>query len=119
MCSSLSAILARPAYSRICGPGVNNWDASIAKSFRIVERVQLRVRIEAYNAFNHTQFAAVNTSAQFNPATGGVDHITTTGGTNVVLGGVGGDVIAAPGGDNIILGSPVKFTKENIDQFDF
>jgi len=52
------------------GPGVNNWDASIAKSFRIVERVQLRVRIEAYNAFNHTQFAGVNTSAQFNPATG-------------------------------------------------
>jgi hypothetical protein len=52
------------------GPGVNNWDASIAKSFRIVERVQLRVRIEAYNAFNHTQFGAVNTAAQFNPATG-------------------------------------------------
>jgi hypothetical protein len=52
------------------GPGVNNWDASIAKSFRIVERVQLRVRIEAYNAFNHTQFSGVNTSAQFNPATG-------------------------------------------------
>ena len=52
------------------GPGVNNWDASIAKSFRIVERVQLRVRMEAYNAFNHTQFAGVNTTAQFNPATG-------------------------------------------------
>ena len=52
------------------GPGVNNWDASIAKSFRIVERVQLRVRFEAYNAFNHTQFAGVNTTAQFNTVTG-------------------------------------------------
>jgi hypothetical protein len=52
------------------GPGINNWDASFAKNFRIVERVQLRVRMEAYNAFNHTQFAGVNTSAQFNPATG-------------------------------------------------
>jgi hypothetical protein len=52
------------------GPGVNNWDASIAKNFRIVERVTLRVRLEAYNTFNHTQFAGVNTSAQFNPATG-------------------------------------------------
>jgi hypothetical protein len=52
------------------GPGVNNWDASVAKNFRIVERVQLRVRLEAYNAFNHTQFVGVNTSPQFNPATG-------------------------------------------------
>jgi hypothetical protein len=52
------------------GPGVNDWDASIAKSFKIVERVQLRVRMEAYNAFNHTQFATVTTGAQFNPATG-------------------------------------------------
>ncbi len=52
------------------GPGVNNWDTSMAKSFRIVERVQLRIRLEAYNAFNHTQFSSVNTTAQFNPATG-------------------------------------------------
>jgi hypothetical protein len=52
------------------GPGVNNWDASLAKTFRIIERIHLLVRVEAYNAFNHTQFSAVNTSAQFNPATG-------------------------------------------------
>jgi hypothetical protein len=52
------------------GPGVNNWDASIAKSFKIAERAQLRVRTEAYNALNHTQFATVTTVAQFNPATG-------------------------------------------------
>ncbi|HTM48115.1 MAG TPA: carboxypeptidase regulatory-like domain-containing protein [Bryobacteraceae bacterium] len=52
------------------GPGVNNWDSSLAKTFQIVERVRLRVRVEAYNAFNHTQFSAVNTTAQFNPATG-------------------------------------------------
>jgi len=42
----------------------------MAKSFRIVERVQLRICLEAYNAFNYTQFSSVNTSAQFNPATG-------------------------------------------------
>ena len=42
----------------------------MAKSFRIRERVQLRVRLEGYNAFNHTQFSSVNTTAQFNPATG-------------------------------------------------
>ena len=52
------------------GPGVGNWDASMAKSFRIQERVQLRIRVEAYNAFNHTQFNGVNATAQFNPTTG-------------------------------------------------
>jgi hypothetical protein len=52
------------------GPGINNWDAALAKSFRLYEGLRLQFRAEAYNAFNHTQFAGVNTSAQFNPATG-------------------------------------------------
>ena len=43
----------------IRGPGVNN---------NIVERMELRLRLEAYNAFNHTQFSTVNTSAH--PSTG-------------------------------------------------
>jgi Ca2+-binding RTX toxin-like protein len=37
-------------------------------------------------------------------ATGGADVITSLGGTNVILGGVGADRIAAPAGTNIILG---------------
>ncbi|MBI3679449.1 MAG: TonB-dependent receptor [Acidobacteria bacterium] len=52
------------------GPGVNNWDAAIAKSFPIRESLRLQFRCEAYNVFNHTQFSAVSTAAQFNPATG-------------------------------------------------
>jgi Ca2+-binding RTX toxin-like protein len=47
-----------------------------------------------------TQVATTDTTA----ATGGVDGITTTGGTNVVLGGVGGDRITAAGVANIVLG---------------
>jgi hypothetical protein len=54
----------------IRGPGLNNWDSALAKNFRIVERLRLQLRLEAYNAFNHAQFTTVNTTAQFNPATG-------------------------------------------------
>ena len=48
------------------GPGINNWDASLFKNFRIAaERLRGQFRVEAYNVFNHTNFSAVNTSAQF------------------------------------------------------
>ena len=52
------------------GPGFNNWDLSMSKNFALGknEARGLRVRVEAYNALNHTQFAGVNTAAQFNAA---------------------------------------------------
>jgi hypothetical protein len=53
----------------IRGPGVNNWDMALSKRFTLKsERRFVQFRAEAYNAFNHTQFAGVNTSASFNPA---------------------------------------------------
>jgi Carboxypeptidase regulatory-like domain/TonB-dependent Receptor Plug Domain len=52
------------------GPGTNNFDMTIFKNFPIRERVNLQLRFEAYNAFNHTQFSGMNTTAQFNPANG-------------------------------------------------
>jgi hypothetical protein len=56
----------------IRGPGVNNWDISIFKNFRIGRdgRVGLQYRLEMYNAFNHTQFSEVDTSARFDLNTG-------------------------------------------------
>jgi len=49
------------------GPGVNNWDFAIFKSFATIrERIQTQLRWELYNAFNHTQFSAFNSSAIFN-----------------------------------------------------
>ena len=54
----------------IRGPGLNNWDMAVAKSFPLREKLRLQLRMEAYNAFNHTQFTGVNTTAQFNPANG-------------------------------------------------
>jgi hypothetical protein len=53
------------------GPGINNFDMSIFKNIPVFkERARFQLRFEAYNVFNHTQFAGVNTSATFNTATG-------------------------------------------------
>ena len=52
------------------GPGINNFDMSIFKNIPVKERVNLQLRFEAYNAFNHTQYSSINTTAQFNPTTG-------------------------------------------------
>jgi hypothetical protein len=50
----------------IRGPGINNWDISVFKNFRLGEgQRRLQFRWEMYNAFNHTQFSGVNTSARF------------------------------------------------------
>jgi hypothetical protein len=47
------------------GPGINNWDLSVVKNFPVRERFKLQFRAEFYNAFNHTQFAGLNTTAPF------------------------------------------------------
>ncbi len=56
----------------IRGPGINNWDISVFKNFRIggEKGVSMQYRLEMYNAFNHTQFLDVDTTARFNPNTG-------------------------------------------------
>jgi Carboxypeptidase regulatory-like domain len=56
----------------IRGPGINNWDISVFKNFRIggENGVSMQYRLEMYNAFNHTQFSGVDTTARFNPITG-------------------------------------------------
>ena len=47
------------------GPGVNNFDLSLLKEFPIQEQMRFQFRAEAYNAFNHAQFSAMDTSARF------------------------------------------------------
>jgi hypothetical protein len=50
-------------------PGVNNNDMALSKNFPIKsEKRYLSFRWEAYNVFNHTQFASINTAAKFTPA---------------------------------------------------
>jgi hypothetical protein len=43
------------------GPGINNWDISLAKVFRLSERVNLEFRGDMYNAFNHAQWDEIDT----------------------------------------------------------
>ncbi len=39
-------------------PGINNWDASLFKNFRFHEQISLQMRLESFNAFNHTQWGS-------------------------------------------------------------
>jgi len=52
------------------GPGVENIDVSVFKSFALGgnEARRLQFRLEGYNALNHPQFTTVNNNASFNAA---------------------------------------------------
>jgi hypothetical protein len=54
-----------------------NLDASLDKKFTIKERVNLRLRAQAFNILNHTEFNAFGTSFSWNAS--GVNQSTTTG----------------------------------------
>jgi hypothetical protein len=53
-------------------PGTNNFDLSVFKNFRISETKgrYLQLRLEAFNALNHTQFSGYNTSTNMTTSTG-------------------------------------------------
>ena len=44
------------------GPGATNVDIALAKKFKFRERATLELRGDAFNVFNHTQFASPDTS---------------------------------------------------------
>jgi Carboxypeptidase regulatory-like domain/TonB dependent receptor-like, beta-barrel len=44
------------------GPGVNNFDLALFKNFPVTRGIRLQFRLESFNAFNHTQFATVDTN---------------------------------------------------------
>ncbi|MCA2969177.1 MAG: TonB-dependent receptor [Acidobacteriaceae bacterium] len=45
----------------LSGPGWNQFDMTFMKYFQLAEKVRFELRAEAYNFFNHTQFAGVGT----------------------------------------------------------
>lgn len=64
-------------FSGIRADGINNFDLSLFKHFRIREGLKAQVRIESFNALNHVQFAAPNTtptSTAFGTITGEFGH---------------------------------------------
>ncbi|MCL4782502.1 MAG: carboxypeptidase regulatory-like domain-containing protein [Bryobacterales bacterium] len=60
--------LGNSAPTQIRGPGINNWDMVLTKELPIHEQFRMQFRLEAYNAFNHTQFATLDTAARFDAA---------------------------------------------------
>lgn len=51
-----------PRLSDIRNDGVYNWDISMFKEFRFIERAKVQFRAEALNAFNTPRFGSPNTS---------------------------------------------------------
>jgi len=44
------------------GPGINNWDTALMRNFPVRERLNLQLRGEFYNTFNHPNFKNPNTT---------------------------------------------------------
>jgi len=71
-------------YDRLRGPGINQWDMNLFKNIQPSEKwPRIQLRLEAYNAFNHPEWATVNSNIVFNSA-GKVSNLPTQ------LGGTGG-----------------------------
>jgi Carboxypeptidase regulatory-like domain len=51
------------------GPPINNLDMSISKSFPLGRSRKFEVRLDAFNALNHTQFTGVNSTVNFTSLT--------------------------------------------------
>ena len=63
-------------YGTLRGPGRDNVDISLARTFRITERTSFSFRANATNAFNHTQFLSSN----YQMSLGGIVSSSTTPG---------------------------------------
>lgn len=47
----------------IIGPGVNNWDVSLQKAFRMTERLKVDFRAEMYDFPNHLSYFSISTGS--------------------------------------------------------
>lgn len=58
------------AKTNVTNPGLNNWDISLFKNFKLGAREgrSMQFRFETYNTFNHTQYSSMDTTARFNAA---------------------------------------------------
>ncbi len=63
-------------FSGVSSPGQKSWDFSLVKNFPIREALKVQFRADAYNAWNHTNFNAPNTT----PANTAFGRITGTAG---------------------------------------
>ena len=77
-----TSVFARPALrdfgnaglGLLYGPGTNNWDLSVSKRFPIFSEARfVQFRTEMFNAWNHTQFSGLYTTARFDTSGAQVD----------------------------------------------
>ena len=54
-------------------PPTNNLDLSLSKSLPLGGKRRFEIRLDAFNALNHTQFSGLNTTANFS----GLNDLTT------------------------------------------
>jgi hypothetical protein len=88
--STAPGVIGNESRDKYTGPGLQNWDVAVLKSFPITERVRFSFRSDFFNIFNHTNYA--NPVAYMNNATFG--QLTQTEGTAVAtaVGTTGGPV---------------------------
>jgi hypothetical protein len=68
--------------NNLIGPGFQNWDISLLKSFQIKEQSRLQFRAESFNTFNHPNFTGINTTVRFDAAgapSGGFGAVNAAG----------------------------------------
>ncbi len=56
---------------------INSWDMSLSKEFRIKEDVKFQIRLDAFNALNHTQFDGINSTLNVSGLTGTATNIAS------------------------------------------
>jgi hypothetical protein len=68
-------------------PHTTNFDMSLTKSFAIFgnEKHILKIQVQGYNVFNHTEISGINTAIQFNPTTNQVSNPAGVGYINSAL----------------------------------
>jgi hypothetical protein len=60
------AAFGNASFDSLFGPGINNWDVGVHKSFPIYNEMNFTIRGEFFNAWNHAQFANPNSGVASN-----------------------------------------------------
>ncbi|HUI57627.1 MAG TPA: carboxypeptidase-like regulatory domain-containing protein [Bryobacteraceae bacterium] len=67
-------------------PHVTNFDVTLSKFIPVFgERRGLKIMVQAYNVFNHTEYSGLNSTIQFNPNTGVVTNPAAVGTATTTL----------------------------------
>ena len=85
----------------LVGPGINNWDIGLDKTFAFSERVHFQLRLETFNTFNHADYGLDPSTPGVGAGSASVDH--------VISDPLFGQVIAARPGRIVQLGGKITF----------